>query len=107
MMAPLCGRLSNPPEAIEATLTLARQAACEIRARPMLHLLHEPELTALVFRREGWDQADYDAWAEGLLESGTAFVLPTSDDGEPAARLAILNPRTTLEDVTMVLDAMG
>jgi hypothetical protein len=32
--------------------------------------------------------------------------MPTRVRGEPAARIAILNPRTTFADVAMVLDAM-
>jgi glutamate/tyrosine decarboxylase-like PLP-dependent enzyme len=92
--------------AIETTLALARRAAEEIRARPYLDLLMEPELTVLVFRRRGWCAADYDAWSSRLIASGAAFVMPTGVDGEAAARLVILNPRTTLDDVTMVLDAM-
>jgi glutamate/tyrosine decarboxylase-like PLP-dependent enzyme len=93
-------------EAIETTLSVTRQAAAEIRARPYLELLVEPELTVLVFRRRGWSGADYDAWSEQLIGSGTAFVVPTRFQGEPAARIVILNPRTTLADVEMVLDSM-
>jgi glutamate/tyrosine decarboxylase-like PLP-dependent enzyme len=93
--------------AIERTLALTRQAAAEIRARPYLELLLAPELTVLVFRRCGWTRADYDAWSAGLIASGAAFVVPTTFQGEPAARIVILNPRTTLEDVSMVLDSMA
>ena len=49
---------------------------------------------------------DYGRWAAGLRESGRAFVLPTTHEDEPVARLALVNPRTTLEDVEIVLDAM-
>jgi L-2,4-diaminobutyrate decarboxylase len=93
-------------EAVERTLELTREAAEEIRARPDLELAAEPELSVLVFRRRGWTPADYDAWATGLRESGTAFVLPTTHAGETLARLALVNPRTTLDDVRIVLDAM-
>lgn len=93
-------------EAIETTLAVTRQVADEIRARPHLELLHEPELTVLVFRRHGWRGADYDAWSAELVSNGTAFVMPTRVQGEPAARIVILNPRTTLSDVAPVLDAM-
>ena len=41
-------------EAIEHTLDVARQAADEIRSRPHVELLNEPELTVLVLRRPGW-----------------------------------------------------
>jgi L-2,4-diaminobutyrate decarboxylase len=92
--------------AVERTLALTREAAGEIRGRPELELAAEPELSVIVFRRRGWAPADYDAWAIRLRESGTAFVLPTTHAGETVARLALVNPRTTLEDVRMVLDAM-
>jgi L-2,4-diaminobutyrate decarboxylase len=91
-------------EAVERTLALTRAAADEIRSRPELELLCEPELTVLVFRRHGWQAADYDRWAADLRRSGTAFVLPTVVDGEPVARIAIVNPTTTLEDVQVILD---
>ena len=93
-------------EAIETTLAVARQAADEIRARPELELVVEPELAVLVFRRRGWSSADYDAWSVRLIGSQTAFVMPTRVGGEPAARIVILNPRTTLADIAVVLDAM-
>ena len=93
-------------EAIETTLAVTRQAADEIRARPYLELLIEPELTVLVFRRHGWTNTDYDAWSARLFGSGAAFVMPTRFQGTNAARIVILNPRTTLADVEIVLDAM-
>jgi hypothetical protein len=33
-------------------------------------------------------------------------VLPTTVAGETVARLALVNPRTTLDDIRVVLDAM-
>ncbi len=64
-------------EAIETTLAVTRQVAEEIRARPYLELLIEPELSVLVFRRRGWTAADYDDWSARLFATGTAFVMPT------------------------------
>ena len=94
-------------QAIETTLAVTRQVAEEIRARPHLELLIDPELSVLVFRRLGWSVADYDVWAARLFATGTAFVMPTRVQGEPAARIVILNPRTTVADVALVLDAMS
>jgi glutamate/tyrosine decarboxylase-like PLP-dependent enzyme len=93
-------------EAVERTLALTRAAAEEIRSRDELELLAEPELSVVAFRRHGWAAADYDRWATDLRTAGTAFVLPTEVGGEPAARIAIVNPMTTLADVGQVLDAM-
>jgi glutamate/tyrosine decarboxylase-like PLP-dependent enzyme len=94
-------------EAVEATLAVTRAAAHEIRSRPHLELLLEPELSVLVFRRHGWEAADYERWAADLRASGTAFVMPTTVDGETVARLALVNPRTTLADLVTVLSRMG
>ena len=94
-------------EAVETTLALTRATAQEIRSRDELELLVEPELSVLVFRRLGWETPDYDRWAAGLRESGTAFVLPSTVDGETVARLAFINPRTTIDDARTVLDAMS
>jgi glutamate/tyrosine decarboxylase-like PLP-dependent enzyme len=93
--------------AVERTLAVTRAGAEEIRRRPGLELVAEPELSVLAFRRHGWDDDDYHRWADGLREAGTAFVLPTTVGGETAARLALVNPRTTLDDLVAVLDAMG
>ena len=93
-------------EAVERTLTVTRETAEEIRGREELELVAEPELSVIVFRRRGWEPADYTRWATGLREAGTAFVLPTTHEGETVARLALVNPRTTLADIKIVLDAM-
>jgi glutamate/tyrosine decarboxylase-like PLP-dependent enzyme len=93
-------------EAVEHTLAVTRAGAEEIRRRPELELLVEPELSVLAFRRRGWEADDYDRWADGLRAAGTAFVLPTTVAGETVARLALVNPRTTLDDLRIVLDAM-
>jgi L-2,4-diaminobutyrate decarboxylase len=92
--------------AVERTLEVTRQGAEEIRARDELELVAEPELSILAFRRHGWGEQDHHRWAAGLREAGTAFVLPTSVRGETVARLALVNPRTTIEDVRVVLDSM-
>ncbi|MGH3138366.1 MAG: pyridoxal phosphate-dependent decarboxylase family protein [Gaiellales bacterium] len=94
-------------EAIEHTLDVARQAADEIRSRPYVELLNEPELTVLVLRRPGWEPVDYTAWTERLLADGVAFVTPTIHAGETVTRFAIVNPRTTLADISAILDTMG
>src|SRR5215212_1106320 len=94
-------------EAVETTLAVTRQAVDEIRTRPRLELLIEPELSVLVFRRHGWAAEDYDSWSARLFATGTAFVMPTRVRGEPAARIVILNPRTTVADVATVLDVMS
>jgi glutamate/tyrosine decarboxylase-like PLP-dependent enzyme len=92
--------------AVERTLEVTRQGAEEIRRREELELVAEPELSILAFRRHDWAEEDHNRWAAELRESGTAFVFPTTVHGETVARLALVNPRTTVEDLRVVLDTM-
>src|SRR5450759_3283423 len=92
--------------AIERTLEVTRFAEAEIARRPHLEALREADLSVVVFRRLGWDAEDYYAWSDELLREELAFVVPTSHDGETVARFAIVNPTTTEDDITAILDTM-
>jgi L-2,4-diaminobutyrate decarboxylase len=94
-------------EAVERTLTVARFAAAEIGRREYLDLLHEPDLSVVAFRRRGWDPQDYKDWSRRLLDAGEAFVVPTTHKGETVTRFAVVNPETTEEDITMILNTMA
>lgn len=93
-------------EAVSATLSLTRRIADEIAARPELRLVRDPQLSVVVFERDGWERADYDRWSAELLDSQRAFVVPSSHAGRPNTRFAILNPLTTFDDLVGILDTM-
>ncbi len=90
-------------DAVERCLAIAAAAADLVRQAPHLALVAEPELSVVAFRRLGWSPADYVAWSRRLLESGVAFVVPSTHAGETILRLCIVNPRTTIADVEAVL----
>ncbi|MBX6389728.1 MAG: aminotransferase class V-fold PLP-dependent enzyme [Frankia sp.] len=92
--------------AVEAALSTATACAAQIRSRPYLELIREPELSVVVFRRIGWSRADYHAWSDRLLREGIAFVTPTVHEGETLARFAIVSPLTTPKDTEQILDTM-
>jgi aromatic-L-amino-acid/L-tryptophan decarboxylase len=94
-------------EAIEIAIGLARQTAAEIRSRPYLELIREPDLSVVLFRRTGWQPGDYTAWADGLLDDQVAFLPPTTWEGETVGRLAFLHPHTPMDLVRQVLDRMA
>ena len=94
-------------DAIESTLAVARAGAEEIRSRPYLELLVEPDLSVLIFRRVGWGAEDYLEWTRQLLDQGYAFVTPTTHLGEPCTRFAVINPRTTVSDLAGILATMA
>jgi L-2,4-diaminobutyrate decarboxylase len=93
--------------AIERTLEVARRAAADIRSRTYVELLHEPDLSVVVFRRLGWSPAQYHDWAQRQLAAGFAFVMPTLHHEETVTRFAIINPRTTPEHISLILDTMA
>ncbi len=93
-------------DAITASLDLAQQIAGVIRERPEFTLVRDPQLSVVVFERVGWEKADYAAWSTKLLDDQLAFVTPSAHHGRTNARFAIVNPRTTLDDLTMILDTM-
>jgi aromatic-L-amino-acid decarboxylase len=82
-------------EAVETVLAVARRAAELIEATPYLELVRTPELSIVLFRRVGWDRRRYEDWSERLLADQIAFVAPSSWEGEPVGRLALLHPDTT------------
>jgi glutamate/tyrosine decarboxylase-like PLP-dependent enzyme len=94
-------------ESIEHTLGVARAAADEIRARPYVELIREPDLTVVVFRRIGWTTEQYYDWSDRLMKANYAFVTPSAHDGETITRFAIVNPRTSVEDIRGILDTMA
>jgi aromatic-L-amino-acid decarboxylase len=94
-------------EAIEAAIGLARQTADEIRRRDNLELIREPELGVVLFRRLGWDSAQYNRWAYQLLTDQIAFIPPSAWEGETVARFAFLHPDTSMDLVVQILDRMN
>ena len=93
-------------EAMEQTLTVAKQAADLVRNHPNLQLLFEPELSIVAFTRKGWAAPDYQKWSDQLLEEQIGFIPPSSHDGQPILRFAIVNPWTKISDITMILERL-
>ncbi len=94
-------------DAVETTLEVARMGAEEVRRRPYLTLLEEPDLSVVIFERNGWEQSDYDRWSAELLHHGRAFVTASKHRGRPCTRFAIVNPRTTASDLRGILASMA
>ena len=93
-------------QAVETTLDCAREAANMIEAHPHLEMVTEQRLSICVFRRVGWSPEDYKAWSDALLERGDGLVTPTKHEGETVLRFCIVNPRTSREDIQLILDTL-
>jgi len=93
--------------AVERVLELTAEAADEVTRRPDLELVMDPQLSVLLFRRRGWTNVEYTAWCDRMLAEQVAFVVPTAWRGERLMRFCFVNPRTTIDDVRLVLDTMS
>ena len=94
-------------DAVEETLRVAHAGAALIAAAPHLELVMEPDLSVVLFRRVGWDAARYQAWSDRLLDAGIAFVTPTGWQGETLLRICVVNPRTTVDDIALLVDSLA
>jgi glutamate/tyrosine decarboxylase-like PLP-dependent enzyme len=93
-------------DAVEQTLTVARQGRELIDAADHLRLLVEPDLSVLIFERIGWTGEDYARWSARLLDEQLAFVTPTRHGNQVCTRFAIVNPLTTRDDLAVIVDSM-
>ena len=93
-------------DAVEITLDRAREAATMIDAHPHLELVTDQQLSICVFRRIGWTPEDYKSWSGQLLESGIGLVTPTKHEGETVLRFCVVNPRTSSEDIQLILESL-
>lgn len=94
-------------DAVEKCLAVTAAGAEMIRTSEHLQLVVEPELSVLAFRRRGWDPRHYGAWSRRMFDSGTALVVPSAHDGQTILRICIVNPRTTVDDVRTILNALA
>ncbi|MCW2525461.1 MAG: aminotransferase class V-fold PLP-dependent enzyme [Pseudonocardiales bacterium] len=92
--------------AVERTMTVARAGAEMVRAAGHVRLLVEPDLSVVVFERIGWTAEDYSNWSADQLSAQTAFVTPTTHRGRVCTRFAVVNPQTTEQDLSDILDSM-
>lgn len=91
---------------MDKTMDLARDAAALIREHPNLDLLMEPTLSIVAFTRRGWEFDDYQKWSDKLLNDQIGFVTPSSHEGRPILRFAIVNPWTSINDIKIILETL-
>ena len=93
--------------AVEASLEVTRAGAELITGLDHVELVMEPMLSVLLFRRRGWDAADYRRWSDAALARELTLTVPTTWRGETVLRFCIVNPRTTLDDLAEILDTLA
>ncbi len=95
---------------IERGIELANLSADIIGGYPNLELVRPPSLSCVLYRRKGWEPKDYKKWTYKNLRDGFALVTPTkykvNGTYETVARFCFINPDTTVQDITSILDTM-
>ena len=90
-------------EAVERTLSTAREVAAAIDGMDHLRLLLAPELSVLLFDRPGWSDDQHRSWSQQLSQAGVLLCLPTTWNNRLVLRLAFVNPETNPQQVIDVL----
>jgi glutamate/tyrosine decarboxylase-like PLP-dependent enzyme len=90
-------------KAMERTMSVAKDAAEQVRNHPNLKLVLEPLLSIVAFERVGWVRGDYEKWSDKLLADQIGFVTPSAHKGRPILRFAIVNPWTNEGDIAAIL----
>lgn len=99
---------------VDRVLDLADRAAARIAARPDFELACEPSLSTVVFRYVP-DSGDRDTSPDAvnahirdrLLEEDEAVLARTEVGDDTYLKMTLLNPRTTVEHIERVLDAVS
>ncbi|MET0146332.1 MAG: pyridoxal-dependent decarboxylase [Ilumatobacteraceae bacterium] len=94
-------------DAVESTLDVARRFAVEVDRRDGFQLVLDPQLSVVLFTVDGWDEARYVAWSQSRARAGVALVVPTRWHDEWCYRVCLVNPQTTDEMLTSLLDDMA
>jgi len=94
-------------DAVETVLAVTQETADLVERLDHLELVRRPELSVVLFRRNGWDRHEYERWSAQLLDDQIGFVVPTSWEGESVGRLALLHPDTTIEMIEEILATMA
>ena len=93
-------------DAIEASVTTAREVARAIDESDYLELVREPELSVLLFVRTGWTAEQYSSWSKQVAHDGVILCVPTSWRGKSVLRLAFVNPDTETAKVMAALETL-
>ncbi|HAP78190.1 MAG TPA: hypothetical protein DCR14_19175, partial [Acidimicrobiaceae bacterium] len=81
-------------DAIRVGIDLAKRFAAALRASEVAEPVLDPQLGVVLFRRQGWGRAEWQAWGRRCIDDGVAVVAPTTYRGEPVGRVVFMHPHT-------------
>lgn len=93
-------------DAVERSISTAREVAKAIDESDFLELIREPELSVVIFERPGFSDEQYAAWSREQAHLGTILCVPTRWHGRSVLRLAFVNPDTESASVISALESL-
>ena len=93
--------------AVAHGIELAEHAERVVARDPGWDVVTPAQLGIVTFAQRGADHAAHLAKTAALAEAGYAVVTTTKVGGRPALRFCTINPRTSPEDVSSVLERLG
>ncbi len=91
---------------VDNTVALARLLAARIRQNPGTELITQPALNIVCFRVKNFSNEQTANLVIGMQENGSFAPSTTSIGGQLAIRVAIVNHRTTQQDVDALFKAV-
>lgn len=93
-------------EAVEKSMTTAREVTAAIRESDFLGLAREPELSVILFERTGWSAGQYAEWSHRMSATGKILCVPTTWRDRTVLRLVFINPETEADRVIEALETL-
>jgi glutamate/tyrosine decarboxylase-like PLP-dependent enzyme len=93
-------------DAIARCLVLAEHVQASLELDPFWEVVTPAQLGVITFAARGLSSDEHVERARALTASGFAAVSCTELEGRSVFRLCLINPRTTLEDVTETLSRL-
>jgi glutamate/tyrosine decarboxylase-like PLP-dependent enzyme len=94
-------------DAVDEAIRTAHGFAAAVDGRTEFELLLPPELSVVLFTRVGWSRKQYAEWSTRRAGEGRFLVVPTSWKGQPCLRICVVHPRTSLAEITTILDDLA
>lgn len=97
---------------MDRVMELSRQAYLLLLSEPSLEVLHQPQLSTLVFRYAPWGLDDSERnrinprIRQRIMDSGEAMIAGTRVNGRQYLKFTLLNPETGMDDICAIVESI-
>lgn len=97
---------------MDRVMELARRAYLLLLSEPSLDVIHQPQLSTLVFRYAPWGLDDSERnrinplIRQRIMDSGEAMIAGTRVNGRQYLKFTLLNPETGMDDIRAIVESI-